>query len=470
MKPVPKIIIDQVRRLPYVDESVRKAFDHAIGWLSELPRYACVPRRTANGAPSARLTDEWVAALLKHGVVEPTTRAAVQGWVRMFAVAEVAKRRHRPIKFTKDVNDALGRDTLMKLRFPSKADLVQLVHSGSHFVALDFAAYFDQFEYVAALRPLFCFRHGGKFFQLRNLAMGQRQAVETAHCTTELLLNFPGARSHHASIIDNVWFSGSADDALHDAAEFVRRVRAVGGLLNEDVSDLPGLLRTSGEWCGVMLDLTNKTVALTEKSLQKVRASWERRAQWTWRGFAAHVGLLFWAWGILELPMPEFFPALSFVSRVGRDLTADASLWDAPAFIWASVWPVLDRWTALLLANKPRKVPKESTPEWLVMSDASRWGWGYVALQSATGELRHHGAPWSAEMERCHGDRLGAASSPSRTALSTRCVICSCLERAPACASAPTTRRPASPSSGASTPVLLQSTRASLACVRLSPR
>ena len=94
------------------------------GWLNDPKRYDSVPRRSAQAAPRARLSDEWVAALEKHGICTRIPRAEVRGHVRMFAVPEPAKKRFRPIKHTADANECLGKDTLLPLHFPSKADIV----------------------------------------------------------------------------------------------------------------------------------------------------------------------------------------------------------------------------------------------------------------------------------------------------------------------------------------------------------
>jgi hypothetical protein len=61
----------------------------------------------------------------------------------------------------------------------------------------------------------------------------------------------------------------------------------------------------------------------------------------------------------------------------------------------------------MLLANRPRPVRLPGRPEWLVCTDANRWGWGYVALNTKTYEVRTHGAEWSWWIRNHHGDRLG---------------------------------------------------------------
>jgi hypothetical protein len=272
-------------------EELHRQWKQARGWLEDSSRYERVPKRSAKGAPVARLTTAFVDKLLDCGVVKPVRPRDVEGWVSMFVVPEHSKERFRPIKNTRDVNNVLGKETLQPCVFPSKSELCSLVNAGEFFIALDFASYFDQFEYCEEIAQRFCFKHEGKHFRLNTLAMGQRQAVEVANTATRLMLDFP-KRTRVESVIDNVIFVGSRQDVLADAATFLDRVHAVGGQLNEDTSNLSALLQTSGEWCGIALNLETKTVSLTGKILEKLRVSWERRNDWSWRNFAAHIGLL----------------------------------------------------------------------------------------------------------------------------------------------------------------------------------
>jgi hypothetical protein len=407
VKQVPRINLEALSCIGAASAQSLIDWEHARGWLDRPERYASVECKSADGAPKARLSQDQVAALLEHGVVAEVRRCDVRGHVRMFAVPEPSKQRWRPIKFTADANDTLGKETLQKCTFATKPVICDLVHAGSHFIALDFSSYFDQFTYSEEIARRFCFRAGGKFYRLNTLAMGQRQAVEVAMSATKLLLDFK-RKSRAEAVIDNVIFVGSRKDVLRDAAEFVRRVRLVGGTLNEDVDNLESLVCRRGDWCGVALDLQAKTVKLTAKVLEKFAVSWARRDRWSWRNFAAHVGLLFWSWGIVDLPMADFFPLLRFISSVGRMLTDHPEKWDEPAVITdAGALKVLESWTAIARQNKPRVVKPASKPEWLVCTDASAWGWGYVAVNQSTGEFRCHGAPWSSYMRRVHGAKLG---------------------------------------------------------------
>jgi len=382
---------------------------HVRGWLDDDARYAALKEKGANNAPTTSMPQEWVDKLLQFGVIKEIGRHDVRGWVHMFTVPEPAKMRHRPIKNTRDCNDALGKETLMKLTFPTKQEICALVHAGACFISLDFASYYDQFVYSADVGARFCFRRGDKYYRLNTLAMGQRQAVEVAASTTARLLDF-GPVSTTASIIDNVIFVGSREEVIRDATIFVERVRAVGAKLNENVDDIGALVQTVGDWGGIHLDFTAKTACLAQKTLDKTECSWLRRNEWTWRQFAAHLGLLFWSWQLIELPMPEFFPLLRFVSAAGRMLTEHDDLWDTPAHVWTSAWPALERWTMLVLRNAPRRVPQSQRPEWLVCTDASDWGWGYFAVNNISGVVRTYGAPWTSTFAAIYGDRLGVST------------------------------------------------------------
>jgi hypothetical protein len=412
--------MDAVEALSGTPETLA-AVQHVRKWLERDAMYDAIPPRSAEGVPTARLSKAFIARLEEVDMIERIAPSEIRGHVEMFKVAEEAKRRFRPIKHTRDCNDALGKETLMPLVFPSKKEIVQLVNKGDYFISLDFSAYYDQFEYAPEVRSRFCFQHDGATYCLRKLAMGQRQAVEVAQSTTNRLLDFP-RESHVRSVIDNVIFVGKREAVIRDARKFTERVNAVGAQLNEDVTDVEALVRQSGEWCGVHLDLASKCVQLTQKSIDKTQVSWANRRSWTWRQFAAHIGLLFWAWDIIDLPMADFFPVLRFISRAGSFLTENEKMWDSPAFVWPSVWPTLERWTMLVLRNAPRRVAAPQRPQWIVACDASAWGWGYVAFNTATGEIRAHGERWSRAIIRNIGDRLGKSTfSEPQAVLNSLC-------------------------------------------------
>jgi len=351
------------------------------------------------------MRDGDVALMEAAGVVERTHRNAVRGHVKMFLHDEPAKDRYRPIRNTQDFNDVTDRSICGKTSMATKKDVVAAIHAGDYMIQLDFAAFYDQIRLGEEVRPLFCFREGSSYWRLTTLAMGTRIAVGVAGALTALLLDF-GPSSKALSIIDNVIFIGSKEEVIRDAATFVARCEKVGLTFNEDTSDLASLVKQKDVWAGVAIDLANKTVALSEKSHGKTVFSWNNRNNWTWRQFAAHIGLLWWAVGINEIEVHEFYEVLRFVSHASRLLEARDELWNERAIIWASVWPKLEKWTQILLANKPRVVPPPSSvgPTWVMATDACRYGWGVVATNLQDGTSMCYGGRWFADFVKQHGE------------------------------------------------------------------
>jgi len=411
----------------------------ALRWLHDPELYKAVPRRSLLYSEGAKLLDRQVDLMVQRGhavEIDPAVVDYKSTEVNCFVVPEVSKNRVRIIKWTVGNNDTNGRETLQASTQIDKRGIVKFPSLGSWMIAFDFAAWFDQFEYSDEISSLLCFRHlytdgrdiapeppavlgppgasapppRARFFRLSRLAMGQRQAVEVATTATDILLDFP-MKCSSEKVIDNVIFLGSKEDVISAAKTFVERCRAAGATLNDqqeiDELGVERLATQVDDWCGVRLDLKEKTVAQTVKSVEKLRVSWMRRDAWTWRHFAGHIGLLFWSWGINDLPMADFFPTLSFLSKASQLLAENEDLWDAPARIWPSVWPNLERWTQISTANVPRRVHDFSgAPDWYVVTDASAYGWGYIALNERSGEYRAHGEGWNQLTRRLYGEAL----------------------------------------------------------------
>ena len=151
---IPKLCLPDGTDVRALTEPQRALWRRASSWLTDASMYASVPPLTANGAPAARMEPAAIETLRDFGIIEEIPRSEVRGWTKMFFVPEWAKNRRRPIKHTFIVNEALGKETLMPCRFPTKADICNLVRRGTHFIAFDFAAYFDQFEYAPEVGKL----------------------------------------------------------------------------------------------------------------------------------------------------------------------------------------------------------------------------------------------------------------------------------------------------------------------------
>jgi len=401
-KNVSRIDLDGLSNLPSNTVETADRWRHARGWLDDFSRYAAVPRSGAAETPHARLSNADIRRLVDAGVVEETSPDNVRGHVHVFAVPEFFKNRRRPIKNPAAINETLGKDTLMTLDMATKCSIIELVLKGNFAISFDFASYFDQFSLNKDIANLQCFRKGKKIYRLCSGAMGQRQMVEVAHTATKKLADVPGRESVSEVIIDNVIYVGERDQLLRDGAAFVERVRSVRGTLNEDTTDLDRLIVQRGEWGGVAFDLERKTTWLTDKIINKIKLSWARRAEWSYRNLLAHYGLLFWALGILDVSPGDHYAALRFYSHLCMSFAAAKENhqepgYDEPAVVWPTALQALGEWTAAVLANKPRQLAVKHDVVWRMCTDACRFGWGYVAMNEASGEIRTHGAQWGSD-------------------------------------------------------------------------
>jgi hypothetical protein len=402
---------DAVRSISSADPRCAENFEFWVGYATDPARYDCVPVETTVQR-ATRFSDAEVDKLIDMGHVAVIDPADVRGEVLVFTVDEVAKGRRRRISHTRSINEHTPRkDPEHPVRMARKTDVIQVVHAGDHMLALDFAGWFDQLSLCDEVSARMCFRVGERHLRLLNVPMGMRQSVGLACAVTERLLDFPRRSASVLTCIDNVLFVGARDAVLADAAEFRARCIAVGAILNEAEQELEELVVQRGEWCGVDLDLVAKTVRLTQKCVDRTRLSWALREQWTWRGLQSCVGLLFWSYGLIDVPVDQKFALLSFLSRVSADLQQRPELLDTPARIWPSALDDIDDWVRRIEANAPRVVPDRSADfEWVIATDASLHGWGYFALCPATGQTTSYGAAWNADARQQLGPLLGRST------------------------------------------------------------
>jgi hypothetical protein len=231
--------------------------------------------------------------------------------------------------------------------------------------------------------------------------MGQRHAVAVAQCTTNVLLAFelpPGVS--HQSCIDNVRFVGPREGVLQAAKVFVKRCRLVGATINElpteaDDTGIDRLAHQRGEWLGAEYDYALGRQRVAEKSLKKLHASWAARQTWSHRGYAAHMGLLFFFASVLRSPLASFFEAMKQMRARSSRLAADENLWDQPVHISGSEEEALVKWTNHALTNAWTTCNCADPVTRFIITDASGWGWGALFFDATTGEAASEAQQWT---------------------------------------------------------------------------
>ena len=410
MKPVTPLSVEILRTLPAQESETESRLEEAVRWILDDGCYAGMQQHrpaTTRQVPRAKLDVADVTLMHEAGQLKEVNLEFVRGYVQMFAVPELAKRRRRVIKHTRAINDAFDRRTILPVRQPTRAQQSAQAASGAFALTLDFAAFFDQFEIAATIQRRMCFRSGGRVWALTRMPMGQRHAVAVAQCATDKLLSFAYPAGVTAqSCIDNVRFVGSRLGVIEAARIFVDRCRKVGATLNElsaqdDVKTaLERLVHQEGDWLGAVYDYKTAKQKVAVKSVDKLRLSWNRRQRWTHRQYAAHMGLLFFCASVLRMPLAGYFEALKQLRRRSSDLAANEELWEQPVEVAPGEWDALSRWTATALKNEWVPCDNGAKASKFIITDASGWGWGALCFDERTGATTWHSQEWSAADRR----------------------------------------------------------------------
>lgn len=407
-KQVGRVDLAALAALPTPQRGLQQALEAALGYLTNLSLYDAVPRKGADSCPETRLAAKDIKQLVKHGVLVPIQPEEVQGHVQLFTVYEFFKDRRRPIKWPRAINEALGKDTIdPDMNIAGKRQILELVQKGKFFVEFDGASFFDQFELSEDIGCLMCARKGNQFYRCGTAPMGQRQIVQVAQRAMQKVCTIENPRCSLGVTIDNAILVGdTAEDVLADLHQILERAQACNMTFKEGetLRASPAIAVASrGEWGGIAFDLRGKLTWLTDKVHGKMQLSWSNRSNWTHRNFQAHVGLLFWSIGILNVRLSEYFALLRFISRTSQKLADLPHLWDTPIDIWDTAKADLASWTTLCLNNEPTEIrPPPAQADWIVTTDASRHGWGYCAVNISTGQIQQYGARWSFAFRRAH--------------------------------------------------------------------
>lgn len=414
-----RINLDILRDLEGNDDELQRALESQLRWLFDPAMYDQVPVRGAKGAPRARLTRAQVRDLVRTGVIRKIDASLVRGHIDIFTVLEIFKNRLRVIKWPKLINAILGAATIdPDMSIAGKKAILEIIHAGSYCAQFDGSSFFDQFTLHPEISSRMCFKKNNEYYCLATLPMGQRQSVQVAQRAMQKITDVPGRRTARAVCIDNGLIVGDKESVRHDLIQIRERAKRVGCTLNEanemdsdiDSCITTGMGPTSG-WGGICFDLATKETWLTEKVLAKIRRSWEnlRAGGWNHGGWEAHIGCLMWSLQIIEVPISEYFALLRFHSSVSHQLSHRGDeLRQEPITIPPDVMRDLTAWTELCFANKKfvQPPPGKRAATWLACSDACRWGWGYVAVNTVTGEVREHGERWSRQFRLMNWPKL----------------------------------------------------------------
>jgi hypothetical protein len=373
----------------------REALRKVLPWLNY--RYSKVELEEVR-LEEARMPKGEVEAMVEAGQVEiVTAEMHVRGTVKLFCVPEYQKNRRRAIKNTQRINELYGRDTLGNCKLLTRKQHLSAVHRGKYAACVDMAAFYDQVPLGEQAREFMCFTKDGITYRLTRLPMGQRHSVQIAQAMAECLVDFALPQGVMAqAYVDNIRFVADDKEALRKALGILRlRCEAVGITMNEDLTKADDIISHEGEFLGLHFNYQRKTVRVGKKTIAKLKATSEEMDRWTYRNYLGHMGLLFYGSAPLRIDLARRFYAIKFYREVATLLQERPYLLDTPIALRPSCIEQLKGWTEEVLRNEDTPVKKEDEPATAILiTDASKWGWGAIYLQVDTGKVRTVSQQW----------------------------------------------------------------------------
>lgn len=420
-KPIPYLDPEALLSLSAYDKALTEELRELLKWTSDPSFYeACVSDKPI----TSRLSAPHIKLQLERGKIK--VECEPLGYCKSFVVPEHAKKRWRAIQHPELINKMTA--DAAKVEFTSQHERHAAILKGQWAIDIDWSAFFDQFPLDERVSRFFSFKHGGKTFSMKVLPMGLKHSVAIAHTATKQLLNFEH-ESYTEPYIDNVRvIHDDRDTVIRDAATLVCRCVQAGVTINEvDVTLLQGLppdqmhakaselldkiCKQNGPWLGEEFDYEKKLVSLSQKTREKVQCCLDAGFD-TFRSFAGAVAMLQYASRTLGLPLAKYFAARRAISSIAWLLEKDDRLWDMEMPpLCEDVVKNLRQWRADVLAAPPRHVTGPSPPDLVIIVDASRWGWGAIAIDELGREMSAKHA-WSLADQRAFDTGSSVRSEP----------------------------------------------------------
>ncbi len=341
-------------------------------------------------------------------------------WIVHFGHPEhllTPKERQRAIKWTRGLNNFYGKDSLVGVPLPTRQEQRrQAVRDGTRplfAITLDASAFFDAFELDAEISLLQCVEWRGRVYRSTRMSMGQRSSVDVAQSCALVLADFDTGTVEIQCNVDNFRLTGpDRDELVRVAAEFVRRTVVESNVtLNEiplEIAEDPlrleevllAQVHQRGDWLGCTYDYEQHSVCVAEKSVAKLRYSYDRavRDGWTVRSFYVHMGLLFFFMSVLDLSLAPYFDLMRAYSHLANRLDgADDRdpVWEFELSVAPSVTRQLTAWTETALENKALDLRLQArSPRKVLFVDASALGWGAILFDTESGAFQAHHERW----------------------------------------------------------------------------
>jgi hypothetical protein len=346
-----------------------------------------------------------IEQLVAAGFLLEIEESEARGFCRSFTVVEKAKGRRRwilhPFWFNSisDVQD-------LEVPFPRPEDLAAKVTQWKYAVCMDFAWFFGSFPTNTG--EWFTLKKGNKYYKPTTVATGARQPPLFAQLLTLAIIASVRreceTNTAGDAFIDNVRLLANEKSVLEKMVhDFYAIVDDLGITVNESKAEVINIITsddsklTKYTFLGLEFDHIKKTVALAEKTKNKIKVQLENfKQQQEWKAWLSLFGLCIFGASTLGIDKSKYYWVYKFI----RKKTSTVATTEAQVTIWPSITQLWKEWLDEILTSPPRCLEKKSSLVYTLVTDASLKGWGAI-LFGPSGEHIVAG-PWTGRYKGLH--------------------------------------------------------------------
>ena len=312
-------------------------------------------------------------------------------------------------------------DILPDVPTPALEDVVKAalqVSGGQWAVCFDLVSSFFQVLLAEEVRPYYAFvievdqADGSRKkvgYAYKRLPMGTTFSPEVMQAVVQAMANIVqdqvfGVRGSEKELrpvvhIDNVRFlANTRKEATMYAEKWLKLCADINVTCGDEPGNTP---HQEGDFLGLQYDYAKGTVQLAKKTLSKLHQLRERLVSdpmsFSLREVAKLFGVCCFSSRALRLQTAEYFTVFKYIRRkAAKIVTSPETIWDMPANIWNSILPEWRRWCDTLLENTPvgHPDPEDGSPTYVLITDASTFGWGAILFDERTGATYQAQGAW----------------------------------------------------------------------------
>jgi len=244
------------------------------------------------------------------------------------------------------------------------------------------------------VKSYMCVKVGRDWYHLNRAAMGQRQTVFVAEVALRVLSN--QCVCSHLTYIDGLLSVGPFAALRADLVSVKERSTKANYTWNENLDDPDSLIKEEVEFLGLVLNLRNKSVKLTKKVLRKLATSWDQRKQWNVRSLIVHISLLLYGFLATNRDPARWQRVLQLWARFQGLVSEDKAHFRNSFQLDMPMWTLIEEWTRVMLDNEWVPVPnsKAERADFLIISDASGYGWAGIVISLKSGQATLYRGRW----------------------------------------------------------------------------